>query len=267
MRDGDGHGRAKYQKRRRQTVQKSTPSGNVIDPQVASDGPTRLLQSLQECRDVGLRLGLVRTREHQHTDAPYALGLLRTHHNRPRRRRAAEQRDELAPPHSITSSACASSAAGRSRPKIFAVRKLSTSVNRVGCSIGKSAGFAPLRIRSTKKAARRERSSTRAAYAIRPPASACGRYAKIVGKRWRIVVATSCWRWARNVPSEETTSPCVPSATRLDSAASKFVSSASTIWSVSPSERASALTAEAHGEPVQGLSKETNIAAFRRPGT
>ena len=71
----------------------------VIDPQVAADGPTRLLQSLQECRDVGLRLGLVRAREHEHTDAPYALGLLRARRERPRRRRAAEQRDELAPPH------------------------------------------------------------------------------------------------------------------------------------------------------------------------
>src|SRR3954468_20511927 len=105
MRDGDGHGRAKYQKRRRQTVQKSTPSGNVIDPQVAADGPTRLLQSLQECRDVGLRLGLVRAREHEHTDAPYALGLLPACRERPRSGRAAKQRDELAADHSMTSSA------------------------------------------------------------------------------------------------------------------------------------------------------------------
>ena len=33
----------------------------------------------------------------QDADAPYALGLLRARRERPRRRRAAEQRDELAP--------------------------------------------------------------------------------------------------------------------------------------------------------------------------
>ena len=35
----------------------------------------------------------------QDADAPYALGLLRARRERPRRRRAAEQRDELAPLH------------------------------------------------------------------------------------------------------------------------------------------------------------------------
>ena len=40
------------------------------------------------------------------------VGLLRARRERPRRRRAAEQRDELAPFHSITSSARASSVGG-----------------------------------------------------------------------------------------------------------------------------------------------------------
>ena len=34
---------------------------------------------------------------HEHADAPHPLGLLRARRQRPRRRRAAEQRDELAP--------------------------------------------------------------------------------------------------------------------------------------------------------------------------
>ena len=42
-------------------------------------------------------------------------------------RRAAEQRDELAPPHSITSSARASSVGGTSRPSALAVLRLITS--------------------------------------------------------------------------------------------------------------------------------------------
>src|SRR5262249_6422929 len=50
---------------------------------------------------------------------------------RPPRRRAAEQRDELAPPHSITSSASASSLSGIWRPSVLAVFRLITSSNLV----------------------------------------------------------------------------------------------------------------------------------------
>src|SRR6516164_8519401 len=65
-------------------------------------------------------------------------------------RRAAEQRDELAPSHhSITSSARASSVGGTSRPSAFAVLRLITSSNLVGACTGRSAGFAPRRMRST----------------------------------------------------------------------------------------------------------------------
>jgi hypothetical protein len=51
--------------------------------------------------------------------------------------------------HSITSSAVASSDGGMVRPRSFAVLRLITSSNLVGCSMGKSPGFAPLRILST----------------------------------------------------------------------------------------------------------------------
>jgi hypothetical protein len=51
--------------------------------------------------------------------------LLRARRERPRCRRAAEQRDELAPSHySITSSAVASSCVGTSRPSALAVFRL-----------------------------------------------------------------------------------------------------------------------------------------------
>ena len=63
------------------------------------------------------------------------------------RRRAAEQRDELASPHSITSSARASSDGGTASPSARAVFKLMTSSNLVDCTTGKSAGLAPLRTR------------------------------------------------------------------------------------------------------------------------
>src|SRR5215470_5022857 len=54
--------------------------------------------------------------------------LLRACHERPRGRRSADQRDELAAfqAHSITSSARASTEAGRSRPSAFATVKFTT---------------------------------------------------------------------------------------------------------------------------------------------
>src|SRR4051812_1048795 len=74
---------------------------------------------------------------------------LRARRQRPRRRRAAEERDELAPLHSITSSARASRVGGMSRPSAFAVLRLMTSSYFVGACTGRSAGFSPLRMRST----------------------------------------------------------------------------------------------------------------------
>jgi len=63
--------------------------------------------------------------------------------------RAAEQRDELAPFHSITSSARASSVCGTVRRSALAVSRLITRSNLVGCSTGMSPGFVPRRILST----------------------------------------------------------------------------------------------------------------------
>jgi len=67
-----------------------------------------------------------------------------------------EPHDELAATaHSITSSARASSVGGTSRPSDLAVFRLMTSSYLVGACTGRSAGFSPLRIRSTYPAARR----------------------------------------------------------------------------------------------------------------
>src|SRR5215211_1585030 len=51
--------------------------------------------------------------------------------------------------YSITSSARASKVGGTVRPRAFAVFRLITSSNLVGCRTGRSAGFSPLRIRPT----------------------------------------------------------------------------------------------------------------------
>src|SRR5262245_49462314 len=72
--------------------------------------------------------------------------LLRTRCERPRSR-AAQQRDEVAPVHSITSSAMASTFGGTVRPSALATFRLITSSNLVDCMTGRSAGFSPLRTR------------------------------------------------------------------------------------------------------------------------
>src|SRR5262249_45378660 len=64
-------------------------------------------------------------------------------------RDAANKRDELAPPHSITSSARDSSDCGTERPSALADLRLTTSSYLVGACTGMSAGFSPLKIRST----------------------------------------------------------------------------------------------------------------------
>src|SRR5262249_60164605 len=73
--------------------------------------------------------------------------LLRARGKRPRGCRAAKKRDELAPLHSITSSARARRVGGTVRPIVLAVCRLMTNSNLVGCRIGRSAGFSPLRMR------------------------------------------------------------------------------------------------------------------------
>src|SRR5262249_27451502 len=125
----------------------NAPTG--IDADVAAVDPAQLRELLQECRHAGLKLWIVRGARHQHPDAPHSL-LLRACRERPRRCRAAEQRDELAPAlHSITSSAMASSLSGTVRPSAFAVLRLITISYLVGACTGRSAGFSPLRMRST----------------------------------------------------------------------------------------------------------------------
>src|SRR5262249_32870789 len=97
--------------------------------------------------------------------------------------RAAEQRDELAALHSITSSARASSVAGTSRPNALAVLRLITNSNLVGCSTGISAGFAPRRTLFTTSAARLHMFGQYGPKEIRPPISTGSRTVYIVGSR------------------------------------------------------------------------------------
>src|SRR5262249_33142866 len=111
---------------------------------------SKLLQGLPEHYGANLRLGIALLVTHEQTDSPDALALLRPRRQRPCRRRAAQERDDLAPSHhSMTSSARASTVSGTSRPSALAVLRFTTSSYFVGACTGRSAGFSPLRMRST----------------------------------------------------------------------------------------------------------------------
>src|SRR5262249_35104667 len=75
-----------------------------IDVDIAPIVPTQLLEFLSKRRYLGLSRKIGLGIPHQHTDAPHPIGLLRASRKRPSGRCAAEH-NELAPPHSITSSA------------------------------------------------------------------------------------------------------------------------------------------------------------------
>jgi hypothetical protein len=70
--------------------------------------PSPTPANLAECGEASLCGSVVRTCTHEHPDAPHALTLLHPRRKRPRCH-AAEQRNELAAYHSITSSARAKS--------------------------------------------------------------------------------------------------------------------------------------------------------------
>src|SRR6516162_4027501 len=68
-----------------------------VNPHVAAISPTQARKRLSERREARLPHGIVFVIRHEHADTPYAVALLRPRRERPRRR-AAEERDELAPP-------------------------------------------------------------------------------------------------------------------------------------------------------------------------
>src|SRR5262249_8531558 len=104
-------------------------------------------QLLCERQEASLPDRIVRRVRHEYADPPPP-ALLRPRRERPRHRTAG-QCDELASLHSITSSARASRPSATVRPSAFAVLRLITSSYFVGACTGKSAGFSPLRMRST----------------------------------------------------------------------------------------------------------------------
>src|SRR5262245_6761016 len=94
---------------------------------------------------------------------------------------ASERRREDAPTHDaderspvhywMISSALTRKDCGIVSPRALAVFRLITNSNLVGCSTGRSPGFAPRRILSVSTAALRQSSGRLGAYDIKPPAT------------------------------------------------------------------------------------------------
>src|SRR4029078_9718020 len=101
------------------------------------------LQPLHERIVAGAPLRVVVGQIGEHADAPHALTGLRPRRERARWR-ASEQRDEVAPSHSITSSARASNVGGTVRPSALAVARLTTNSYLFGACTGRGGGVLPL---------------------------------------------------------------------------------------------------------------------------
>ena len=128
--------------RKANITMKARPQSPSVDAEVAGVRPTQLVKFLPECADKDDEV-----LAYQQTNPALPLGLLRARRERPRCRRAAEKRDELAASdHSMTSSASESRLSEILTPSAFAVVRLMTNSNFVDCITGRSAGFAPLRI-------------------------------------------------------------------------------------------------------------------------
>src|SRR5215471_16594618 len=122
---------------------------SMLGSDIAVLGPPERLEPLPKRNNAGQYFRIVHDVWMEEHDATHARRLLRARCERPCGRRAAEQRDEVAALHSITSSASCWRCKGTSRPSALAVLRLVTSSNLVGCMTGRSAGFSPLRIRPT----------------------------------------------------------------------------------------------------------------------
>src|SRR5262245_14491126 len=115
----------------------------ILDRDIPPLAPAQLTQPLQKgAGPLALCCSGARAKEPDGRQ----LRLLRARRQRPCHR-AAEQGDERAASHSITSSAMLSSVGGTVRPSILAVWALMTNSNLVGCRTGRSVGLVPLRMR------------------------------------------------------------------------------------------------------------------------
>src|SRR5262245_8349341 len=171
----------------------------------------------------------------QRADTRYSR-VLRARHGRPRRRRAVEQRDELASPHySITSAARAIRVGGRLMPSACAVLRLTMNSKCVGNWSGMSAGRAPRKTWTTKSAVLSPIALSLGPYDIRPPSRTGASVSKIVGSR--LVLANSTTRLRLSMVSASDTIRMASGRSRVISPKACSKSSGSRtpkVWTLMP---------------------------------
>src|SRR5262249_28332336 len=128
-----------------------------IDVKVVVNSPSEVLKPLSERGKPGECLRITITERHQHPDETHPT-FSRGGSDGPDEWHARESTHNLPPVHSMTSSASCCRCRGTSSPSGLAVLRLITNSNFVGCCTGRSAGLAPLRMRSTYEAERRKMS-------------------------------------------------------------------------------------------------------------
>src|SRR5262245_9417210 len=74
-----------------------------FDLHIAADAPPQKRQLLMESADEGVKSLIIGSRGQQDADPTHALWLLRARRERPSGRRAADERDDLAPSHKLPS--------------------------------------------------------------------------------------------------------------------------------------------------------------------
>src|SRR6516225_1152703 len=122
----------------------ATPT--IFNFEVAAFDPSVLQQTQFESCNSGLPFHICFRRE-QNAEPPCVVRLLRTGGKRPGRCCCTNERDELAPPHWITSSARANKVGGIVRPSAFAALRLIMSSSFTARWTGRSPVFSPLRMR------------------------------------------------------------------------------------------------------------------------
>src|SRR5262249_15912596 len=128
---------------RRQSIVLAFLRPAIFNLKVPTLDITDFTEALAKCSDE-LRIGGEAAEKADH----WGHYLLRARRERPRRR-AAEQSDEVAAPHSITSSAATSRTGGTVSPSALAVLRFIAVSNLVPACTGRLAGLSPRRMRST----------------------------------------------------------------------------------------------------------------------
>jgi hypothetical protein len=126
---------------------------SLDDGQISSLDVPEVAKSIKELTHANVVSGgIIQNTDGRSTDHRHGR-LLRARRQRPGCHRAADERDEFAASHSMTSSARTSSDGGMVSPSAFAVLLLMTNSNRVASRSGNSLGAVPPRIFATCSAA------------------------------------------------------------------------------------------------------------------